>query len=163
VRHLKSPVSPSPQPCNAAFGSAAFGPRGFALPFQIFRLPGRTVANSYPNVDLLWDNVIAGPWGVPPLYSARASPGQSVPGKAGRALYRMREPMIPVNGLLGGVVVSLIVGSGVKAWRRSASDLRRSPEENFAPASFTNDPEHWHKRADEARSLADDMAVLPMI
>src|SRR5258707_15446781 len=23
------------------------------------------VANSYPNVDLLWDNVIAGPWGWP--------------------------------------------------------------------------------------------------
>jgi hypothetical protein len=25
------------------------------------------------------------------------------------------------------------------------------------PASFTNDPEYWRKRADEARSLADDM------
>ena len=25
------------------------------------------------------------------------------------------------------------------------------------PASFINDPEHWRKRADEARSLADDM------
>jgi hypothetical protein len=23
------------------------------------------VANSYPNVDLLWDNVITGPWGTP--------------------------------------------------------------------------------------------------
>ena len=28
--------------------------------------PVGTVANSYPNVDLLWDNVIAGPWGVAP-------------------------------------------------------------------------------------------------
>jgi hypothetical protein len=25
VRHLKSPVSPSPQRCNAAFGSTPFG------------------------------------------------------------------------------------------------------------------------------------------
>jgi hypothetical protein len=25
------------------------------------------------------------------------------------------------------------------------------------PAPLINDPEHWHKRADEARSLADDM------
>ena len=25
------------------------------------------------------------------------------------------------------------------------------------PASLINDPEHWRKRADEARSLADDM------
>jgi len=52
-------------------------------------------------------------------------------------------------------VVSLI--DGVKAWRRSASDLRRSREGSFVPASLTNEPQHWRKRADEARSLADDM------
>jgi hypothetical protein len=27
--------------------------------------PACAVANSYPNVDLLWDSVIAGPWGWP--------------------------------------------------------------------------------------------------
>jgi hypothetical protein len=62
---------------------------------------------------------------------------------------------IPVNELLCRVAVSLI--NGVKAWRRSTGDLRRSRERNFMPASLINDPEHWHKRADEARSLADDM------
>jgi hypothetical protein len=51
----------------------------------------------------------------------------------------------------------LIVGKWVKAWRQSASDLRPSLEGNFVPASFIYDPEHWRKRADEARSLADDM------
>src|SRR5262249_42390160 len=45
--------------------------------------PVGMVANSYPNVDLLWDNVIAGPWGVAPLYSASASPGPSFPGTPG--------------------------------------------------------------------------------
>ena len=86
VRHLKSPASPSPQPCAMLFGSAAFGPRGFALPSQIFRLPSRTVANSYPNVDLLWDNVIAGlpSW---PRNGASASPGPSLPDAAGRDPY----------------------------------------------------------------------------
>jgi hypothetical protein len=54
-------------------------------------------------------------------------------------------------------VVSLIVGKRVTAWRQSASDLRRSRERNFVPASFINDAEYWRKRADEARSLADDM------
>ena len=49
------------------------------------------------------------------------------------------------------------VNKWVKAWRQSASDLRQSLEGNFVPASFIFDPEHWHKRADEARSLADDM------
>jgi len=52
-------------------------------------------------------------------------------------------------------VVSLI--DGVKAWRRSASDLRRSREGSFVPASLINDPQHWRKRADEARHVADDM------
>jgi len=52
-------------------------------------------------------------------------------------------------------MVSLI--NGVKAWRRSASDLRLSRERNFVPASLINDAEHGRKRADEARNLADDM------
>ena len=39
-------------------------------PFQIFRLPSQAVPNSYPKLDLLWDNVIAGPGDGP---SSRAS------------------------------------------------------------------------------------------
>ena len=54
-------------------------------------------------------------------------------------------------------MVSLIVGKWVEAWRQSASDLRWSFEGNFVPAPLFYDPEHWRKRADEARSLADDM------
>jgi hypothetical protein len=54
-------------------------------------------------------------------------------------------------------VVSLIVGKWVEAWRQSASDLRWSFEGNFVPAPLFYDPKHWRKRADEARSLADDM------
>src|SRR5499427_8793592 len=61
----------------------------------------------------------------------------------------------PSTNFLCRVVVSLI--NGVKAWRRSTSDLRRSRGRNFVPASLINDPEHWRKRADEARSLANDM------
>src|SRR5262249_10387388 len=38
---------------------------GFALPFQIFDYLAVAVPNSYPKPDLLWDNVIAGPWGWP--------------------------------------------------------------------------------------------------
>ena len=67
----------------------------------------------------------------------------------------MREPTIPVNELSMSGKVSLI--NGVKAWRRSTSDLRRSRERNFVPATLIKDPEHWRKRADEARSLANDM------
>ena len=67
----------------------------------------------------------------------------------------MREPTIPVNELCTSDSGRLI--NRVKAWRRSASDLRRSREGNFVPASLINDAQHWRKRADEARSLADDM------
>ena len=73
----------------------------------------------------------------------------------GRDAYRMREPTIPVNELSTSGSGQLI--NRVKAWRRSASDLQRSRESNFVPASLINDPEHWRKRADEARNLADDM------
>src|SRR5215471_16192794 len=38
---------------------------GFALPFQISDCLAVAVPNSYPKPDLLWDNVIAGPWGWP--------------------------------------------------------------------------------------------------
>ena len=61
----------------------------------------------------------------------------------------------PSTNFLCRVAVSLI--NGVKAWRRSTSDLRRSRERNFVPATLIKDPEHWRKRADEARSLANDM------
>jgi hypothetical protein len=60
VRHLKSPVSPSPQPCNAAFGSAAFGPPVSLYRSKFSDCPADAVPNSYPKLDLLWDNVIAG-------------------------------------------------------------------------------------------------------
>jgi len=42
-------------------------PRGFALPFQISDCPAGAVPNSYPELDLLWDNVIAGPGDGPAL------------------------------------------------------------------------------------------------
>jgi hypothetical protein len=67
----------------------------------------------------------------------------------------MREPTIPVNEFSTSGSGQLI--NRVKAWRRCASDLQRSRESNFVPASLINDPEHWRKRADEARNLADDM------
>ena len=69
----------------------------------------------------------------------------------------MREPMIPVNELSTSGSGQFDCGKWVKAWRRSASDLRRSRERNFVPAPLINDPEHWRKRADDARSLANDM------
>ena len=47
------------------------------------------VTNSYPKLDLLWDNVIAGPWEWPPLNGASASPGPSSRHAAGRDAYRM--------------------------------------------------------------------------
>ena len=56
------------------------------------------VANSYLNVDLRWDNVIAGPWGWPRSTVLAKSRPVAYP-SAGRALYRMHEPMIPVNEL----------------------------------------------------------------
>ena len=117
------------------------------------------VAYSYPTVDLLWDNVIAGPWGWPrstvlaksrpvtnpsagrdtyadgvnfqlrnatPRWSVSHDAPQAImrrdKSRAGRGVYRMREPMIPVNKL-----------------------------------STSGIDEHWHKCADEARSVADDM------
>jgi len=69
----------------------------------------------------------------------------------------MCEPMIPVNELSTSGSGQFDCGKRVKAWRQSASDLRRPLEHNFVPASFINDPQHWRKRADEAHSLADDM------
>ena len=49
------------------------------------------------------------------------------------------------------------MGKWEEAWRQSASDLRWSFEGNLVPLPSFYDPEHWRKRADEARSLADDM------
>ena len=43
------------------------------------------VANSYPNVDLLWDNVITGPWGAPRKKVSNANPGPSFPLHGARA------------------------------------------------------------------------------
>ena len=44
-----------------AFGSAPFGRAVSLYRSKCSDCPVGTVANSYPNVDLLWDNVIAGP------------------------------------------------------------------------------------------------------
>ena len=38
--------------------------------FKFSDCPAGAVPNSYPKLDLLWDNLIAGPWGVAPLHSA---------------------------------------------------------------------------------------------
>ena len=46
------------------------------------------VANSYPNVDLLWDNVIAGPWGWPRSTVLAKSRPVTNP-SAGRDTYHM--------------------------------------------------------------------------
>ena len=46
------------------------------------------VANSYPNVDLLWDNVIAGPWGWPRATVLAKSRPVTNP-SAGRDTYHM--------------------------------------------------------------------------
>jgi hypothetical protein len=88
--------------------------------------------------------------GMAPLYSASASPGPSPRRRVGMHTECASRRFPSTSSL----VVSLI--NGVKAWRRSASDLRRSREGNFVPASLINDAEHWRKRADEARSLAYD-------
>ena len=92
--------------------------------------------------------------GMAPLYSASASPGPSPRRRVG-TLTECASRRFPSTSPVRRIVVSLI--NGVKAWRRSASDLRRSREGNFVPASLINDAQHWRKRADEARSLADDM------
>ena len=91
--------------------------------------------------------------GMAPLYSASASPGPSPRRRVGTHT-ECASRRFPSTNSLRRIVVSLT--NGVKAWRR-ASDLRRLREGNFVPASLINDPEHWRKRADEARSLAYDM------
>jgi hypothetical protein len=40
--------------------------------------PAGAVRNSYPSVDLLWDNVIAGPCEIAPAKTLTASPGPSL-------------------------------------------------------------------------------------
>ena len=103
--------------------------------------------------------MIAGPWEMAPLYSASARlvqiPARRFPMRRVGTLTECARRRFPSTNFLSRVVVSLI--NGVKAWRRSTSDLRRSCGKNFVRASLLNDPEHWRKRADEARSLANDM------
>jgi hypothetical protein len=103
--------------------------------------------------------VIAGPWEMAPLYSASARlvqvPARRFPMRRVGTLTECASRRFPSTNFLCRIVVSLI--NGVKAWRRSTSDLRRSRGRDFVPASLINDPEHWRKRADEARSLANDM------
>jgi hypothetical protein len=84
VRYLKSPVSPSLQPCNAAFGSATFGPPVLPYRSKFSDCPAGAVANSYPTLDLLWDNVIAGPWGWPRSTVLAQVPARHPGGGSGR-------------------------------------------------------------------------------
>src|SRR5262249_13519647 len=97
-----------------------------------------------------------------PLYSASARlvqiPARRFPMRRVGTLTECASRRFPSTNFLCRIVVSLI--NGVKAWRRSTSDLRRSRGGNFVPASLINDPDindPWRKRADEARSLANDM------
>jgi choline dehydrogenase-like flavoprotein len=73
------------------------------------------VPNSHPNFDLLWDNVIAGPWGVVPLYSVSA---------AGSDLFldfesNAESPQAFDVCVVGGGVVGLVT-----AWALAHSQLR---------------------------------------
>ena len=63
--------------------------RGFAYRSKFSDCPDGAVRNSYPKLDLPWENVIAGPWGWPPLNGASASPGPSSRHAAGRDAYHM--------------------------------------------------------------------------
>src|SRR5262249_14139183 len=63
-----------------------------------FSCPAGAVPNSYPKLDLLWDNLIAGPWGWPHSTVLAKSRPVTNP-STGRDAYRMREPTIPVNEL----------------------------------------------------------------
>jgi hypothetical protein len=76
-RAVASPVSPSPNP--AMLHSA---PRHSVRAVSLYRSkfsdwPAGAVPNSYPKLDLLWDNLIAGllPW---LRYGASCSPGPLV-------------------------------------------------------------------------------------
>ena len=54
--------------CSKASVPASALPRHLAVPFCRSKFTdwlAGAVPNSYPNVDLLWDSVIAGPWGWP--------------------------------------------------------------------------------------------------
>ena len=50
----------------------------------------------------------------------------------------------------------MILWSYSKRGGRRASDLRQSREGAFVP-SAVDDPAHWRKRAEEARTLAESM------
>jgi hypothetical protein len=52
----------------------------------------------------------------------------------------------------------VILWTHSKHGRQRASDLRRSLEgEPFVRPSIANDPEHWRKRAEEMRTLANEI------
>jgi hypothetical protein len=92
-----SPVSPSPQP---TFPHSV--PRHWAVSLYRSKFadsPAGAVPNSYPKLDLLWDNDTAGPWECPAKVSNSQLPARRFADTAGRAIYRMRALMIPVNKL----------------------------------------------------------------
>src|SRR5262249_36407497 len=88
-----------------------------------------------------------------PLYSASARlvqvPARRFPMRRVGALSECASRRFPSTNFIFWVVVSLV--NWGKTWRG------RSRGRSFVPASLINDPEHWRKRADEARSLANDM------
>ena len=45
---------------NSSAGQTRHWVRGFALPFKFSDCPADAVRNSYPQLDLLWDNVMRG-------------------------------------------------------------------------------------------------------
>ena len=69
----------------------------------------------------------------------------------------MRALIIPVNELSTSGTGRFDCGQMGESVEAKCERLRQSLEGNFVPTSFIYDPEHWRKRADEARSLADDM------
>ena len=93
-------MRPSNPPCNVALfknlESVAIAPQllGARPPVSRYRskfsdCPAGAVANSYPKLDQLWDNVIAGAVGNAPQKCLTASPGPSPRHAAGRDTYDM--------------------------------------------------------------------------
>jgi hypothetical protein len=77
--------------------------------------PAGAVANSYPKPDLLWDNVVAGPWERPAKVSNSQLPAPRFADTAGRANLQNARADDPSTNSLRRVLVGLIVGKWVKA------------------------------------------------
>ena len=78
---------------NSAFGSAPLG--GFDRS-KFADCPAGAVPNSYPKLDLLWDNVIAGPWERPTKVSDSQLPARRFADTAGH-LQNARAEVRPIS------------------------------------------------------------------